>query len=362
MTSAAGEPYDPNNNQGFDGSLDGHAPHPWNKEEFPHPILSAPPLCRVQGPSTICDPEGILTYKQKSDLNIVTRKLKSSLKCYCNTNCTVDTKGISVGIALAHSIYRPYSLEPKNNTAAFAYYLREKWNLGICGNDILILIVDRDEQWYPSLGVVARQIIPTRTLDRIYQEAQDAFARREFFEGLSNMLSTLFEELWKIENTKPATEKSIIDATAKKPSKWPLILGVIIVIILCLLLLSVAVWMIILRRKKRQEGAREPEEVTFREKGDLHEGDGDNSNERNAKSRFSWNPLKSAKYSFRKGNKTRNNHTTSSVEKTEYTTIAASVGRKESQDFHDTETAIEDDGITRVGGGGAPVYQETTLA
>lgn len=181
------------------------------------------------------------------------------------------------------------------------------------------------------------------------------------FQGLSNMLSTLSEELRRIENTQPDTGKTTIDNTTKKSSKWPLFLGVIIVIILCLLLLSVAIWMIILRRKKRQEEAREPEEVTFREKSDLPEGDGDNSNERNSKSGFSWNPLKSAKYSFRKGNKTGNNHTTSAVDKKEYTTIAASVGRKESEDFHDTEAAIEDDGITRVGGG-APVYQETTLA
>lgn len=171
------------------------------------------------------------------------------------------------------------------------------------------------------------------------------------------MLSTLYDELLKIETTKPKTGTSTLDATTKKSSKWPLILGVIIVVILCLIILSVAVWMIILRRKKKQEEGREPEEVTFREKGDLREGDGDNSNQRNPKSRFSWNPLKSAKYSFRKGKKTENNHTTSAKE---YTTIAASVERRESEDFHDTGAAIEDDGITRVGGGGASVYQETT--
>lgn len=78
-----------------------------DKSEYPNPVTQHR-YCRMPVVSNVCDPDDVLTFEQKIDLDKLTRKLHSELKCYC-TSCAVDSKGIAVGVALMHSIHRPYA-------------------------------------------------------------------------------------------------------------------------------------------------------------------------------------------------------------------------------------------------------------
>lgn len=76
-------------------------------EKYPNPVLS-PEYCRVEGPSSyVCDPDEVLTADQYRTLNHLIRQISSNSKCHCSS-CAIDKHGVSIGIAIAKSIFRPY--------------------------------------------------------------------------------------------------------------------------------------------------------------------------------------------------------------------------------------------------------------
>ena len=77
-----------------------------NREEYPNPILQ-PMFCRNKSPSHICDPDDILTKREKLTLEKMIRQISTDVNCYC-ANCTIDSNGITIGIALMKAMHKPY--------------------------------------------------------------------------------------------------------------------------------------------------------------------------------------------------------------------------------------------------------------
>ncbi|KAI1307978.1 hypothetical protein HDE_00543 [Halotydeus destructor] len=220
----------------------------WNKEEYPNPILQ-PKFCRRNHPSTTCDPEDILTKVEARNLEKMIHKIGSQLDCYCD-ECPVGRHGLTIGIALMNGIYRPYATHPRENAIEFADYLRNKWKLGTCENDVVILIAIKDQQIFTSMGQKARDILPETAPRDILEASKAHFANGHYYQGLESMIGQYYDTLSKEELRRkmttlmPSTERVFYKKQPERSAKWPLIVGIVFGVICLIIIISIIIWMI----------------------------------------------------------------------------------------------------------------------
>ncbi|GFS35248.1 uncharacterized protein NPIL_570361 [Nephila pilipes] len=178
--------YDEDYTEGYD-FLEDKDIYRWNVNEFPHPQEHFR-YCNRMKASYICDPDQVLTRDEADKLDVYIRKLYKETPCIC-TECKGDSGGIIVGIALLKHMFQPYNQHPSKTIRSFTQTLREKWNLGKCDNDILIVVATTDRLSYTDVGKETAFYVTLDEAHRIFLENKAHFSAGNFYEGLNGMLT-----------------------------------------------------------------------------------------------------------------------------------------------------------------------------
>ncbi|GFU63560.1 uncharacterized protein TNCV_4256011 [Trichonephila clavipes] len=159
----------------------------WNVEEFPHPQENFR-YCNRMKASYICDPDQVLTRDEADKLDAYIRKLYKETPCICS-ECKSDSGGIIVGIALLKHMFQPYNQHPSKTIRSFTQTLRQKWKLGKCDNDILIVVATTDRLSFTDVGKETAYYVSLDEAHRIFLENKAHFSAGNFYEGLNGMLT-----------------------------------------------------------------------------------------------------------------------------------------------------------------------------
>ncbi|XP_064478119.1 uncharacterized protein LOC135391695 isoform X2 [Ornithodoros turicata] len=194
----------------------------WTVDEYPHPIHH-PRYCNRYGPSFVCDPDRILCTHEADALDRLIERIRNETVCICpSCETTRRPHGITLGVALMANLYKSNNEPISEAVRRFAETLRNKWSLGHCNDDIILLISTGDSESYTLVGSAVSGVFPQEVADQIYLESRGHFINGFYYQGLESMIQAYFEMLRRLQD-----QVILIRQTEGNGSQVGLILGAV---------------------------------------------------------------------------------------------------------------------------------------
>ncbi|GBL88082.1 hypothetical protein AVEN_133732-1 [Araneus ventricosus] len=204
----------------------------WNVDKFPHP-QEMYKFCNRLKPSYVCDPDQVLEKEEADKLDTFIKQLYRETPCICD-DCSNETGGIIVGIALLKYMFQPYNQHPAKTIRTFAQTLRENWNLGKCDNDILIVVATTDRLSFTDVGKETSYYVSLNEAHRIFLENKANFTAGHFYEGLRAMLSDYYAKTRTMKKLQKNEEKLNLGLIAGSIIGAVVVLGILLFLIFLL--------------------------------------------------------------------------------------------------------------------------------
>lgn len=147
----------------------------WKVEDFPEPLWE-------EG-SRISDPDTVLLKTEVDALDHIIRDIANSTGCPCD--CMDSSTGYAFTIAIAKSISRGKKADASQK---FADSLREKWNLGSCGEEVLVFLNLEHQKLRTSAGRTVYRHLSQEAVDEILQRHSSLLHQRDYYGILASVL------------------------------------------------------------------------------------------------------------------------------------------------------------------------------
>ena len=134
------------------GAAAGPSAAPWRPQDFPSPKADFK-ACNRQGPSSVCDPDHLLSPKASDRIEGVLLDVAAGTHPYALRECgTQGLEGFQVAVAVMRGMEVPASETPASQAEAFAKALHQRWGVGnkACNNGVLLLLSVHDRQVRPA--------------------------------------------------------------------------------------------------------------------------------------------------------------------------------------------------------------------
>ncbi|XP_072034278.1 uncharacterized protein [Amphiura filiformis] len=162
---------------------------------YPNPQSESYRCGRRGRPSWICDPYRILSYSEANEIDHQLSALRNQTQCACKskhlcpTNST-QTVGYSVSVALMSFI--PTSRSQEITVQSYANYLRTyEWRFGQCGDDVVVVYSQLENEIHASVGFKAAIKITERVLEDIILDTRSHFTDDGIHQGLTAFIRKL---------------------------------------------------------------------------------------------------------------------------------------------------------------------------
>lgn len=173
-----------------------------NWEDTPNPQKQHED-CGRRLPSHVCDPDGILKPGDADKLDHFIGRIKNDTSCFCSQCYEGRPGGITMSVAMVKRVYRHYHEEVSQSVANFASHLRKSWNLGMCDDDVLIVISTEDRQSYIESGKTVATAISREETDRIFMENKLHFETGSYYQGLESIIESYYDVLRQVRHSSP---------------------------------------------------------------------------------------------------------------------------------------------------------------
>ncbi|KAK0419858.1 hypothetical protein QR680_014372 [Steinernema hermaphroditum] len=210
----------------------------WSPETFPNSMRDFQ-LCRVDKPSYVCDPNGLLEAVNgkagTAALENALEELRNSTKCACpqidHNVCDLIPHGFTASVAVVERMKLPPGRDDVNSRTEailqFADDLRIRFPRGQCYDDLFIVLSANDSAVWTSVGRITELTLRPEMVDSITAVAKKWFRKGEYTKGLQYMVDAYAKVL--------RGEK--ITITDPNGWYWPIPLWSIILVAVCLLVI-----------------------------------------------------------------------------------------------------------------------------
>lgn len=152
----------------------------WGRENYPNPQHDLLECGREGKRSYICDPNLILSVSEANQLELLIQDVANNTKCPCASHyCAFTPKGYHIGVALMKKMATSDDNDDDkktdsqkidsnlDNARLFAYSVQEKWELGECKEDVIILYSEKDNVIYTTTGSQAAKYLSVDLIGEI---------------------------------------------------------------------------------------------------------------------------------------------------------------------------------------------------
>lgn len=202
--------------------------------EFPNPQKEFM-LCGRRNASFVCDPEFLMDIGDVERLDHLAKEFRKSTTCLCS-RCE---NGISLGIFVKRNLTQEAARQYPNGRGV-AEMLRNRWHMGKCNDDIVIILLTELNISDYSMGPAVREIFPDATAKQIMKDCSIHFSSGWYYQGLESVVNSFHDGLRRLQKEKKGLDMSLITGLS---------LG--IGVLLILLIISI----IVLRRQNKRRKA-----------------------------------------------------------------------------------------------------------
>ncbi|ELT88349.1 hypothetical protein CAPTEDRAFT_218860 [Capitella teleta] len=172
-------------------------------DEYPNPFFDTQACGRGTQRSYICDPSFILKAEEAQQLEALLGIIRNETACPCADHyCNAAHPGYKIGIALVKKIAPSNPMKTGEDekdpsfviqqnlekSSLFAYTLLKRWQMGACGEDVIILYSVVDNVFYTITGEVAEKKLTASMIGDISMNTREMFRPSTAFEGLLSLV------------------------------------------------------------------------------------------------------------------------------------------------------------------------------
>jgi len=160
----------------------------WDAQSYPNPTTNGYQQCNMKNPSSICDPDSVLTEQQRYRLNYELTQLESRTR-QLNGHDFCEKKGITGAIAIAKHV-RGGS---ENAVKMMANEMLRSWKLdNQCQKSVVIAVSTDDRKVW--IGRDSRVPVYAQELTEIAGAQRDAFRSNDYQQALNNILQAIWDK------------------------------------------------------------------------------------------------------------------------------------------------------------------------
>ncbi|KAG1650860.1 hypothetical protein GQR58_027674 [Nymphon striatum] len=106
----------------------------------------------------VCDPDSVLLSNHADNLNVILKNFPNKTGCICDI-CNSEQAGVKVYVAIVKTVCPNDHHTQGDPMRSMADSLRKRWSVGVCGDGILILLVQNNKKLYTSLGAKIKKYL-----------------------------------------------------------------------------------------------------------------------------------------------------------------------------------------------------------
>ncbi|KAK2181880.1 hypothetical protein NP493_370g01004 [Ridgeia piscesae] len=167
---------------------------------WPNP-QQQPGRCGRRQKSRLCDPSGLLTYRQRASIDEALNGFCRRGKCRCDW-CPVDCGVVRIGVAVLRDtlslvpLAKTEHVDSENKFEEMLHHVRTQlWNFGGCAEDILLIVIpSRQQKIATCVGRSMRDVITAQCRRRVYGEVRHLLDRNAYGEALRRVIKR-YEEI-----------------------------------------------------------------------------------------------------------------------------------------------------------------------